>query len=315
MKNNDYKANRDDGIIEAYQGYHIDNNELLKSASGGLATAISEKIINNSGVVYGVVYSDDFKSAHYACATTIEELQPLQSSKYIKAHLTYDGVKVFDDVKKHLETGIPVLFVGLSCTVMALSGYLKKPYSNLIMIDLLCYGPTEDIVAEKYISRLEEEYNSKVVSFNVRYKEKGWDPPFLRAEFENGEIYMKEFYLTDYGKAFLIYPKLACTQCVAKGSNHRSDITIGDFWGISEGDEGYNNDGVSIAFTRSLKGRDLLTSLDNFKLRPASIDFAISNNIIINHKKSVDLNKRKEFERSVKRDGLKAAVAKAYSIH
>lgn len=279
-----------------------------------MATAISEKIIHNGGIVYGVVYSSNFKSAHYACAKTIEELKPLQSSKYIKAHLTYKGISVFEEVKKNLEKGTTVLFIGLPCTVMGLSNFLDVKYDNLILIDLLCYGPTEDEVAKQFVYNLERKYKSKVKSFNVRYKKLGWDPPFVQAKFKNGKIYEEEFYKTEYGLAFSVYPKLACSKCISKGNKHKSDITLGDYWGIEESDKYYNKNGVSIAFTRTQKGKDTLTSLDNVVLNPADIDFAISNNKIINEQKEVDLIKREKFKRMLEKDGLRYAVRETFRV-
>jgi coenzyme F420-reducing hydrogenase beta subunit len=314
MKEKNSQTTRQDGIIEAYQGYHIDKNTLLKSASGGLATAISEKIIQSGGLVYGVVYSSNFKSAHYSCAKTLEELEPLQSSKYIKAHLTYKGISVFQEVKENLEKGITVLFIGLPCTVMGLSNFLESKYDNLILIDLLCYGPTEDEVAKQFVYNLERKNKSKVKKFNVRYKKRGWTPAFLHVEFKNGKIHEEDFFKSEYGRAFAVYPKLACTKCIAKGNNHKSDITIGDYWGIEESDEYYNKNGVSIAFTRTQKGKDTLTNLDNFVLNPADIDFAISNNKIINEQKKVDLIKREKFKRMLEKDGLRYAVRETFRV-
>jgi coenzyme F420-reducing hydrogenase beta subunit len=314
MIEKNYQSTRKDGIIEAYQGYCINNEKLLKSASGGLATAISEKIVSMGGIVYGVVYSEDFKSAHYACATTLEELKPFKGSKYIKAHLEYNGISTFKEIQKQLEKGITVLFIGLPCTILGLINFLKVKYDNLLLVDLICYGPTEDIVAEQFISNLEKKYKSKVTEFTVRYKKRGWTPPFIQAKFQNNQIYEKEFYNSDYGRAFNYYPKLSCTRCVAKSNNHKSDLTIGDYWGITANNEGYNKNGVSIAFTRTKKGKELLTNLDNFNLKLADIDFAVSHNKNINEQKHVDLKKRSKFEKLIKEKNLHIAVYNSLSF-
>lgn len=71
--------------LKAYSGYFLDREQLLQSSSGGLATAISEKIIKSGGCVFGVTYADDFKSAHYMCAEKLTDLVKLKGSKYIQA--------------------------------------------------------------------------------------------------------------------------------------------------------------------------------------------------------------------------------------
>ena len=45
---------------KAYTGYLVDNIELLTSTSGGFANAISKKIIEQGGCVFGVKYGDNF---------------------------------------------------------------------------------------------------------------------------------------------------------------------------------------------------------------------------------------------------------------
>ena len=60
---------------KTFAGYAISDSEILSSASGGLATALSRAVINEGGFVYGVGYSADFESAEFTCATSIEELE------------------------------------------------------------------------------------------------------------------------------------------------------------------------------------------------------------------------------------------------
>lgn len=68
---------------KTFAGYAISDSEILSSASGGLATALSRAVINEGGFVYGVGYSADFESAEFTCATSIEELEAFKGSKYI----------------------------------------------------------------------------------------------------------------------------------------------------------------------------------------------------------------------------------------
>ena len=101
---------------------------------------------------------------------------------------------------------------------------------------LICHGPTSAKVHEEYVEWLEKRYRSRIKAFSVRYKEKGWTPPYLRAEFENGQVFMKPFYETEYGMAFAVMARESCYRCPFKGENRRGDIMIGDFWGASESD-------------------------------------------------------------------------------
>ena len=49
--------------IAVYAAYLEDNAKLLQSASGGVATALSEWVLSQGGHVAGVAYSEDFRRA------------------------------------------------------------------------------------------------------------------------------------------------------------------------------------------------------------------------------------------------------------
>jgi coenzyme F420-reducing hydrogenase beta subunit len=301
---------RTDKITNAYQGYLKDNDELIKSASGGLCTSISKKIIGGGGVVFGVAYSDDFRSAHYEIATNFKGLENFKGSKYIKPELHHDGVFVFESIKTQLDIGKPVLFVALPCAATSLTRYLGRDCQNLYLIDLICHGVTENKVEQMFLDELEEKYKSKIIDFTLRAKPYGWCPFYITAIFENGNEFERSFNDTDFGYAFGNYKRYFCTRCIIKKGRHTSDLTIGDFWGITSRDEGYNKDGVSIAFVRTEKGEKLLSSLDDFILSKADIDFALSNNLTVNYQIPFDMEKRKKIKGLINRMSLHSAIEK-----
>ena len=147
-------------------------------------------------------------------------------------------------------------------------------------VDLICYGPTLKEVHTQYIESLTKKFNSRIKNFTVRYKKLGWTPAFIRAEFEDGKIFCEEFYKSDYGRAFASFARECCYSCRFRGVNHKSDITIGDFWGINHEMSGYNPDGVSVFIVNNERGKNLIDMIDtkNFALMPADIDFILDNN-------------------------------------
>lgn len=275
-------------IDEVLYGYYKDSDKLKLSASGGICTALSELVIEKmNGVVFGAVYSKDFSRVEYGMATSVEQLSYFKGSKYIssKKEILVGGeyVPVYDYVIDYLKVGVNVLFTGLGCDVAALYMKCKKEgvdTANLFTIDLICHGTTLDKVHTDYISWLENKYRSGIKNFNVRYKKRGWVPPYIHVEFENGKEYEINFYKSDYGKAFAKIAKRGCYNCVFKGDNHKADITVGDYWGITEGMPEYNKNGVSIIFIHSETGYKLINKLDNeiFFFDKANKEFAISNN-------------------------------------
>lgn len=267
--NNSQDYRFDYSLVKVFSGYYTDENLLKISSSGGAASIISEFIISRGGLVYGATYADDFKSAHYFCATTYEDLNRLKGSKYIitDKKVLIDGSlqSVYEAVAVKLIQGTEVLFVGLGCDIGALKKYLDSKCinsSNLYTIDLICHGPTYPEVQRQFLDSLENKYKSKVIDFSVRYKKEGWTPPYLYAHFENGKVFCKPFYETEFGYAFKILSKPSCFACAFKGNNHMSDITVGDFWGLPKESSRYNPNGVSIMFTHTAKGEFLIDSID-----------------------------------------------------
>ena len=74
------------------------NEEIrLKSSSGGIFTLIAEKIINQSGVVFGAAFSDDFKGVRHICVDNKADLYKLRGSKYVQSKIgdTYKKAKEY----------------------------------------------------------------------------------------------------------------------------------------------------------------------------------------------------------------------------
>ena len=64
----------DDIYVKAcYYGWITNYEELMTVSSGGAASKIGEYVINTlGGVVFGAVYSDDYRTVQYACADKVE---------------------------------------------------------------------------------------------------------------------------------------------------------------------------------------------------------------------------------------------------
>ena len=296
--------------LQVYAGFVSETGELQKSASGGIASAISQKIITEGGVVYGVAYSSDFTKAEYRKAETLAELEAFRNSKYIQA----EKGTIFSDVKDTLEAGKQVLFIGLPCEVGGLKSFLRKEYANLFTVDLICHGPTSPKVAEEYCKSLEVREQSVIIEFSVRYKKEGnWAPSYMRAKFQNGHELLKQFNETEYGKAFSIFSRPSCNHCCFKGDNHVADLTIGDYWGCTEKDVFWNPHGVSVMFVHTGRGEVLLEQLLDFVLMDADYSHAVAENPM--YYQSKEMNPIREIFGGVFADrGLYAACRETESL-
>lgn len=249
--------------------------------------ALSKAVIREGGAVFGACYSQDFRSAEFACAETLSDLARLKGSKYIPAQkrIFRDGeyIPLWPCVAEKLQQGRTVLFTGLGCDVAAVKSYMAASNVDtfrLYTADLICYGPALPEVHAKYIDALERRYHSRVTSFTVRHKLKGWTPPYILAGFADGRTFCSDFYGTDYGQSFGIATREGCYHCKFKGAGHQADVTIGDYWGLKPDMAGWNPDGVSVLLVRTEKGGELLRKIDagEFALSPADVRFAVKHN-------------------------------------
>ena len=259
-------------VIQNSFSYSLPYDEDLKrSASGGIATAISREFIKNGGIVYGVAYSDEYRSVKYLRAATTEELEPFRGSKYVQA-IKGD---VYNQVQKDLKKGLKVLFIGLPCEISALYHAISNTY-NLYTISLICHCPTSQKVHRDYCDSLLNA-NKSIRDFSVRYKLKGWKPYFIHAEYSDGAVYNEVWEQSDYGTAFLYLKRPSCSTCRYKANDKeyglQSDMTVGDFHGVNKQSKQYNRWGVSQACIQTKKGEYLAFLLpDN---RKAEIPYSV----------------------------------------
>lgn len=260
-----------------YAGYLSDDEKLIQSASGGIATALAERMLELGGFVAGVAYSEDFYRAEYILIHDKSELGKLKGSKYIEC----EKGTIYSDIKRLLDSGEKVLFFGLPCAVAALYRFVGDRPENLLTCELICQGPTSPKIHQEYMARLEDKYQSKIVDFSVRYKKKGWTPPYLYAKFENGKVFEKKFYETEYGYAFSVFGGESCYSCKFRGNDRQGDIMIGDFWGATGRDDFWNRNGVSVIFAETKKGNDFLSFVEGVKLFPTTFEKAVEKNPMV----------------------------------
>lgn len=256
----------------------INNDDIRKkSSSGGIFTAVAERIIENNGIVYGAAFTENFSVKHIGI-TEKDGLELLRRSKYVQSDLN----NCFPIIKERLENGKTVLFTGTPCQVSGLLSYLKKPYDNLVTLDFVCHGVPSPIVWKAYLDYQKKKHNSKVTDVNFRDKCNGWKKSSVRLDFENGETYLKPFGEDHFMKAFLanIILRDSCYECQNKGLHRNSDITVADYWGIDKTDPSVDDDkGLSMVLVQTDKGAKILNAIrDKITLRDTDVTQAIPYN-------------------------------------
>ena len=217
------------------------------------------------GVVFGVAFTPDYLSVWHTPVEKEAELPMLMGSKYIQSRI---GTS-FQQVKTFLEAGRQVLFCGTGCQVLALKLFLRKEYENLITVDFICHGVPSPKVWRQYLHEITSEGDS-ITNISFRDKRTGWSNFSLTIDYVKGQTHEEKritqpndddpymwLFLNDY----TLRP--SCFGCPAKGGKSRSDLTLGDYWGIEKAHpECFDERGVSSLIVNSTKGKEILEGLE-----------------------------------------------------
>ncbi len=232
------------------------------STSGGVASALAEKIINDGGAVYGASLDNNFNLKHIRI-NKVEDIEKLQGTKYIQSDMS----GVFENLKNDLESGISVLFTGTPCQVASVKNYVTKRnlnVQNLYLCDIICHGVPSPKVFRDYIDWLGNTEKDKIKKYYFRNKSLSWRGDSSSAQTDKAGIirnknvsaFMNLYYSNNITCD-------ACFNCKFTLQDRVGDLTISDFWGIEKENPDFEDElGVSMVLVNSQKGMELFSSLN-----------------------------------------------------
>ena len=256
---------------QVYAAKNKDEIARMNSTSGGAFTALSDYILGNNGVVFGVKFDKDLNAVTtYAEAT--QERDEFRGSKYMQSNLGDSFIRV----REFLGSGRMVMFTGTPCQTAALSYYCKEDETeNLFLCDFICHGTPPQSLFHDHIQFLEEIEQDKIENYYHRSKENGWHKHTELQVYHSGKRDCQSLESRNYKN--LYYSNLAhrpsCYRCEYTSTKRPSDITIADFWGIERSMPDYDDDkGVSLMLVNTEKGQKWLAGAEGtLLLRPSSI--------------------------------------------
>lgn len=253
----------------AYAAINKNEQIRLNSSSGGIFTALAEKVIDDGGVVFGAKFAEDFTVIH-SWTETKEGLADFRGSKYVQSVIG-DSYK---DCKNFLLDNRKVLFSGTPCQIQGLKKYLGQEYENLLTVDFICHGVPSPLLWKKYIEFREKKAASQTVKTAFRRKNDGWKQYSLSFTYANDSEYCvchrKDPYMQIFLKDFAL--RTSCYDCPCRGITRTSDITLADFWGIQNLLPKMDDDkGISFVIIHSRKGAVFFNLLENCNIEEISV--------------------------------------------
>ena len=296
-------------------GYTKHDNIRYKSSSGGMFYELSRVILEEDGVVFGACYDEKKRQVVHKSTEEIS-IESMMKSKYVESKLG----DTYKKIENYLKEGKKVLFCGTPCQTAGLYNLKEKKWSRyknqLFILDFLCEGVPSYKVFQEYIKEEERKSNKKIKSIDFRSKSYGWNVHCIKINYEDGSRRIIPSFGDSYMHTFIMdlsMNRMSCYACSFREKKY-SDITIGDFWKVSNVDKTCaDNKGVSAIFVNSEAGNILLE-----KARGNLCIKELGEKDIFKMEQFLDtslyLDKRNRFYAEFLRNGYESAISK-YSTY
>lgn len=295
---------------EAYGVKHKNKEVIDKSTSGGAFTLLSDYILLEKGIIYGVGFDENLNVIHKRIITN-KERDEIRGSKYVQSDIR----NIFKLIKKDLIDNKKVLFTGTPCQVAGLKSWLKEEYSNLFTCDIICHGVPSPLLWDEQKKIIRKKYNNEMVDYKFRIKKNGWHDHHERIILKNKKYDSESVFSQRYKKLFMknLTLRPACYNCYYSNIKRVSDVTIGDFWGIENHyPEKDDNKGTSLVLINTKKGEKLFDKVkSNSKYFNIKLKQALQPNLVSPTKKP---EYRDDFFQIYKKVGYKKVLYKNSKI-
>lgn len=244
-------------------GYARNEDVHKKGSSGSFFYNLAKRILQEDGYVFGVIIDNNLIVKHISIHDE-KLLDKMCKSKYVQSNIGNS----FKSVKKLLDSGKKVMFVGTPCQVNGLKMYLKKEYDQLLLVDFACHGVASQDMFTKLIKNEEETKRISISDFIFRNQSQWNNHPhnFKYTYTKNNHAKEKKgsYFSFPYYYAYKTYNffRPSCYDCKYNSKYRVSDITLSDFW---KGQKYYKNikikNGVSLIAINSKKGEEYINAI------------------------------------------------------
>ena len=270
----------------AFAAQNINQQDIMKSSSGGAFVALAKVILEKGGLVYGAAF-DTGPYVKHTRVDNIEDIEKLMGSKYVQSDIN----TTYQQAKRDLQDGKWVYFTGTPCQIAGLRLFVGKEYDNLLTSDLVCHGTPSPAIFANTVNHMAENLRKKFVGYSFRDKKiHGWSCSSSSSWEKDGkQCYIK--YSKDmeaYFKAFISgdLMRMNCYSCPFATNERVSDITLADYWGARRLHPEFPeiHKGVSLVIVNTRKGEKFFNMIESrMFIMPINLDDAVRNNHNLSH--------------------------------
>lgn len=276
---------KEDGCESALWAKAKDEGLLGRSSSGGVFGLLAGDVLSRGGVVAGAAWEDGCRGVRHVLVEDETGLDAVMRSKYVQSSV---GRDVFDGVRDALRGGYPALFSGTACQVAAMRSFLGKLADSdpFLAVEVVCHGVPSPELWRRWLGYVEGREGAPVAAVNFRDKGTGWESYSVTYRLAGGAVASSRPSGDWYMRAFLANASLrpSCLACPFK-RRCRSDVTLGDYWGIrGQHPEAPVGGGVSAVLANTLRGREALSRVaGSMESGGSSLDGVVAGNPSLVH--------------------------------
>lgn len=206
-----------------------DSERLLKSSSGGMFWVLAQTFLHGGDAVACTVYNNSTKQAKIQLLIDSAQLDVAQGSKYMQS-IPGDSFRQCVEWLEHHRSH-KLLFVGTGCQAAGFQSFIekKKLRERTVIVDLICHGSPSPRLWQEYACALEQKNHGKIEMVSFKDKRNGWNSPYAYVKIRQSEIPISD-YVNLYYSGCILRPSCHC--CPYATTERRTDLTIGDYWGI-----------------------------------------------------------------------------------
>ena len=246
-------------------GYIVQNKDdkvLAESTSGGAFSAIAKYVLSQGGVVFGAALDENNEARHIYIENE-GELWRFRNSKYVQSLIG----ETYSQARKFLKEGRLVCFSGTPCQMEGLVHFLRRPYENLIAVDVVCRAVPSPKVLRKYLEWKQQTYGNPLHHLKFRDKQfYGYKYSNISFDSEKGRYHEgidTDPWLRSFFSGINVRP--SCYTCKFKKRYRVTDITMWDCFEPSKFSKKMDNDkGVTRIIAHSEKGAAVMRAIGNY---------------------------------------------------
>lgn len=246
-----------------YRGYQIPRDLYMKSASGGLLSALQSFLLEEKLVDCVIHAQPNFARSEdllfqASISRSAEEVNAKKSSFYypIEFSQTLDRVATDETIERVCFTGIPCTITGVENLTRVMKKLRRKIWVKLAVV---CGHSVSGQLAEALCQEFPHPEAKRKVNFRSKTEITEASNFNTEMTFEGGESIRQSRFVSPFTRNWRTYSYAlnACFSCPDFWGAH-ADASFKDAWGFGEGDR---REGESVVVVRSERVRDALQAM------------------------------------------------------